>query len=255
MLRRGLAEQETAAQRRSKEQAPGLRPAASLVVAAGPSPSWFSGFGGAGLAEMLLLLGAGAALFCLLDAWYLLRLALALLRAQWLQPRVHDVLQEQSWPGLVLPSDLDWLLHMNNARYLREADLARIAHLARCGLLAALRAQGAGSVLAASCARHRRPLHLFERFAVRTRLLGWDARAFYLEQRFVSARDGFVCAVLLCRLHVLGGRPGRVVQHLCRREVDSPQLPEELLLWISYNEASSQKLRAESGLGINAKDQ
>ncbi|XP_067386142.1 protein THEM6 [Emydura macquarii macquarii] len=204
---------------------------------------------------LLLLLGAAAGLFCLLDAWYLLRLALAVLRAGWLQPRLRDVLQEQSWPGLVLPSDLDCLLHMNNARYLREADLARCAHLARCGLLAALRGLGAGTVLAASCARHRRALRPFERFAVRSRLLGWDARAFYLEQRFVSARDGFVCALLLCRLHVLGSGPGRVVRELYGREVDSPVLPEEVQHWISYNEASSQKLRAESGLGVNTKDQ
>ncbi|XP_065256291.1 protein THEM6-like [Emys orbicularis] len=169
-------------------------------------------------AMLLLLLGAGAALFCLLDAWYLLRLPLAVLHARWLQPRQRDVLQEQSWPGLVLPSDLDWLLHMNNARYLREADLARCAHLARCGIFDALRALGGSLVLAASCARHRRPLRLFERFAVRTRLLGWDARAFYLEQRFVSPRHGFVCALLLCRLHVVGSSPGRLVQHLCRRQ-------------------------------------
>ncbi|XP_039377273.1 LOW QUALITY PROTEIN: protein THEM6 [Mauremys reevesii] len=206
-------------------------------------------------AMLLLLLGAGAALFCLLDAWYLLRLPLAVLHARWLQPRQRDVLQEQSWPGLVLPSDLDWLLHMNNARYLREADLARCAHLARCGIFDALRALGGSLVLAASCARHRRPLRLFERFAVRTRLLGWDARAFYLEQRFVSPRQGFVCALLLCRLHVVGSSPGRLVQHLGHRQVDSPELPEEVQHWISYNEASSQKLRAESGLGINTKDE
>ncbi|XP_030409765.1 protein THEM6 [Gopherus evgoodei] len=204
---------------------------------------------------LLLLLGAGAALFCLLDAWFLLRLPLALLHALWLQPRLRDVLQEQSWPGLVLPSDLDWLLHMNNARYLREADLARSAYLARCGILDALRALGGSVVLAASCARHRRSLRLFERFAVRTRLLGWDGRAFYLEQRFVSPRHGFVCALLLCRLHVVGSSPGRLVQHLYQRQVNSPELPEEVQHWISYNEASSQKLRAESGLGINTKDE
>ncbi|XP_074841699.1 protein THEM6 [Carettochelys insculpta] len=204
---------------------------------------------------LLAAVAAGAALFCLLDAWYLLRLPLALLHARWLQPRLRDPLREQSWPGLVLPSDLDWLLHMNNARYLREADLARCAHLARCGLLGALRALGGRAVLAASCARHRRPLRLFQRFAVRTRLLGWDARAFYLEQRFVCARDGFVCALLLCRLHVAGCAPGRLVQHVCQRQVDSPELPEEVHLWIRCNEASSQKLRAESSLGMNSKDE
>lgn len=208
---------------------------------------------------MLQLLVAALALalayFALLDGWYLVRVPCAVLRARLLQPRVRDLLAEQRYPGRVLPSDLDLLLHMNNARYLREADVARAAHLARCGVLGALRELGAHAVLAASCARYRRSLRLFEAFEVRTRLLGWDGRAFYLEARFVSARDGFVCALLRSRQHVVGATPERVVQHLCKRRVEAPELPEELQHWVAYNEASSRLLRAESGLEASAKDQ
>lgn len=172
---------------------------------------------------MLPLLGwaavAAAALFALLDGWYLLRVPLSVLWARWLLPPAWDLLAEQSVGGLVLPADLDFLGHMNNARYLREADVARVVHLTRCGLLRAARALGAHLVLAASCCRHRRALRGLERFAVRTRLLGWDERAFLLEHRFVSRRDGFVCALLLVRLHLVGASPGRAVEHLCRRKV------------------------------------
>lgn len=38
-------------------------------------------------------------------------------------------------------------------------------------------------------------------------------------------------------------------------QVEPPELPEDLRHWIAYNEASSQLLRAESGLGGTAKDQ
>uniref|UniRef100_A0A4X2LQU6 Protein THEM6 n=2 Tax=Vombatus ursinus TaxID=29139 RepID=A0A4X2LQU6_VOMUR len=203
---------------------------------------------------LLVALGLAAAYFSLLDGWYLVRVPLAVLRARLLQPPVRDLLAEQTYAGRVLPSDLDLLRHMNNARYLREADVARAAHLARCGVLGALRALGAHAVLAASCARYRRSLRLLEPFEVRTRLLGWDGRAFYLESRFISGRDGFVCALLLFRQHVLGTTPDQVVQYLCKRRVESPELPEDLQHWISYNEASSQKLRAESGLS-STKDQ
>eukprot|EP00071_Canis_lupus_P056691 XP_851251.1 protein THEM6 [Canis lupus familiaris] len=92
-------------------------------------------------------------------------------------------------------------------------------------------------------------------FEVRTRLLVWDARAFYLEARFVSLRDGFVCALLRSRQHVLGTSPERVVRHLCKRRVEPPELPEDLRHWIAYNETSSQLLRAESGLSDVVKDQ
>lgn len=144
---------------------------------------------------------------------------------------------------------------MNNARYLREADVARITHLIRCGILGALRELGASTVLAASCARYRRALHLFEPFEVRTRLLGWDDRTFYLEARFVSLRSGFVCALLRFRQHVLGTSPERIIQHLCKRRVEPPELPEDLKHWVTYNEVSSQLLRAESGLSKDTKAQ
>ncbi|KAM9097155.1 protein THEM6 [Sarcophilus harrisii] len=229
------------------------RPLAARPLAARPA-SDPSPPAAAGMLWLLVALGLAAAYFSLLDGWYLVRVPLAVLRARLLQPPVRDLLAEQSYAGRVLPSDLDLLLHMNNARYLREADVARAAHLARCGVLGALRALGAHAVLAASCARYRRSLRLLEPFEVRTRLLGWDGRAFYLESRFLSGRDGFVCALLLFRQHVLGTTPDQVVQYLCKRRVESPELPEDLQHWINYNEASSQKLRAESGLS-STKDQ
>lgn len=188
----------------------------------GPAGTGAAGSAAAMLGLLVALLALALAYFALLDGWYLVRVPCAVLRARLLQPRVRDLLAEQRYAGRVLPSDLDLLLHMNNARYLREADVARAAHLARCGVLGALRALGARAVLAASCARYRRSLHLLEAFEVRTRLLGWDDRAFYLEARFISLRDGFVCALLRSRQHVLGTSPERVVQHLCKRKVSAP---------------------------------
>lgn len=38
-------------------------------------------------------------------------------------------------------------------------------------------------------------------------------------------------------------------------QVEPPELPEDLRHWVAYNEASSQLLRAESGLSDVVKDQ
>uniref|UniRef100_F6S0A7 Protein THEM6 n=2 Tax=Monodelphis domestica TaxID=13616 RepID=F6S0A7_MONDO len=203
---------------------------------------------------LLVALGLATAYFSLLDGWYLVRVPLAVLRASLLQSPIRDLLAEQTYVGRVLPSDIDLLLHMNNARYLREADVARAAHLTRCGVLGALRALGAHFVLASSCVRYRRSMNVLEPFEVRTRLLGWDGHAFYVESRFISRRDGFLCALLIFRQHVLGTTPDEVVQYVCKKRVESPEFSRELQHWISYNEASSQKLRAESGLS-STKDQ
>ncbi|XP_010964651.2 protein THEM6 [Camelus bactrianus] len=237
-------------------RAPAPRAQLAPVLRASPRAAPAAAAAAAAMLGLLVaVLALALAYFALLDGWYLVRVPCAVLRARLLQPRVRDLLAEQSYAGRVLPSDLDLLLHMNNARYLREADVARAAHLARCGVLGALRSLGARAVLAASCARYRRSLRLLEPFEVRTRLLGWDDRAFYLEARFISLRDGFVCALVRSRQHVLGTSPERVVQHLCKRRVEPPELPEDLQHWIAYNEASSQLLRAESGLSDVVKDE
>ncbi|XP_063307060.1 protein THEM6 [Pelobates fuscus] len=203
---------------------------------------------------LVLVLGLTAALFSILDVWYFLRAFLAILRAR-LQPVVKDLLKEHTFSSLVLPHDLDFLLHMNNSRYLREADFARLSFFTRSGLFGAIHSLGAGMVMAACTARYRRSLRLLETFEIRSRLLCWDDKAFYVEQRFVAPKDGFVCAVLLSRQHIIGNSPDKVVQSMCKRKVESPEFPEEVLHWIKYNDTSSQKLRAESGASNNTKDQ
>ncbi|XP_066434816.1 protein THEM6 [Eleutherodactylus coqui] len=202
----------------------------------------------------VLFLALTTVLFSLLDVWYFIRAFLAVLRAR-LQPVVKDLLKEHSFSGLVLPHDLDFLLHMNNSRYLREADFARLSYFTRSGLFGAIHSMGAGMVMAACTIRYRRSLRLLEAFEIRTRLLCWDEKAFYVEQRFVAPRDGFVCAILLSRQHIIGNCPDKVVQTMCKRKVESPEFPDEVMHWIDYNDNSSQKLRAESGVSNNSKDE
>uniref|UniRef100_A0A8C5MWY1 Protein THEM6 n=1 Tax=Leptobrachium leishanense TaxID=445787 RepID=A0A8C5MWY1_9ANUR len=202
----------------------------------------------------LLVLGLIATLFCFLDVWYFLRAAFAVLRAR-VQPVVKDLLKEHTFSSLVLPHDLDFLCHMNNSRYLREADFARLSFFTRSGLFGAIHSLGAGMVMAACTVRYRRSLKLLETFEIRSRLLCWDDKAFYVEQRFVAPKDGFVCAVLLSRQHIIGNSPDKVVQSMCKRKVESPEFPDEVQHWINYNDTSSQKLRAESGVSDSTKDQ
>ncbi|XP_049889542.1 protein THEM6-like isoform X1 [Epinephelus moara] len=198
--------------------------------------------------EMLLLvLGALLLLFCTLDVWYFLRGAQVFFEA-WFLPRIWDLLAEQSIDGMVLPHDLDYMGHMNNSRYLRECDFARFHHYMRNGLFMASRKLGARLVVGASTIRYRRSLAFREAFEIRTKILGWDEKAFYLEQRFVSKRDGFVSAIMLCRQNVVRCSPETIIEFVCKRKIECPEFPEDLKHWISFISASSQALRAESGL-------
>ncbi|XP_061550190.1 protein THEM6-like [Phycodurus eques] len=195
---------------------------------------------------LMLLLGALLALFCSLDVWYFARAAAAVVHA-WLQPPVRDVTAEQVTTGRVAPRDID-MCHMNNARYLRECDFARFSLYVRNGVFKALRALKASMVVGASTIRYRRPLCVGEAYELRSRVVTWDDKAFFLEQRFVSSKDGLVCAVMYCKQTVIRSSPGSIVQYLCKRKVECPEFPEDLQHWINFISASSQSLRAESGL-------
>ncbi|XP_072351257.1 protein THEM6-like [Scyliorhinus torazame] len=146
--------------------------------------------------------------------------------------------------GIVLLQDIDFLGHMNNSRFLRECDFARISLYIRNGMFHVTRKLKANMVLGAATIRYRRSLRLFEQFKIRSRILCWDEKAFYIEQEFISCRDSFVCATMLCRQNVLYSTPDKLLQILCKRKVECPDFPEELQLWIKYNLASSAKLKA-----------
>ncbi|XP_048868060.1 protein THEM6-like [Brienomyrus brachyistius] len=194
---------------------------------------------------LLWVLSGLLLLFCSLDVWYFLRGAVTVLRA-WLQGPVWDILAEQSVRSRVLLQDVDFMGHMNNGRYLRECDFARFAHYTRNGLMKGTRALGANMVVGASTIRYRRSLRLGEAFELRSRIVSWDDKAFFVEQRFVSCADGFVAAVMFCRQNVLRSSPDKVLQFLCKRKVECPEVPEDLQHWINYIKASSEVLRVEN---------
>jgi acyl-CoA thioesterase FadM len=102
---------------------------------------------------------------------------------------IHDVgaTRERVWL-----TDIDELRHMNNSVYLALLDHSRFDLLLRSGTWDRLRRAGVYPVVAAQTITYRRSLELGERFTIESRIVGYDERAVYVEQRFV--RDGEVVA-------------------------------------------------------------
>jgi YbgC/YbaW family acyl-CoA thioester hydrolase len=88
-------------------------------------------------------------------------------------------------PFRVWPTDLDVLGHVNNGVYFSMMDVGRVDLMVRSGLWRKIRENGIYPVIAAETMRFRRSLHLFERFRIATRVIGWDDKAFLLEQKFL----------------------------------------------------------------------
>lgn len=127
----------------------------------------------------------------------------------------------------------------------------------RNGLWRELTAHGGNLVVGSQSVRYRRELALGEAYSLETRVRCWDARAFYVEHRFVTQRAGggkpFVNAVVLVKNSVLGARsPAELVAALLpalsEQARTSPEMPADVAAWVASNDLSSKLLRAESGL-------
>jgi acyl-CoA thioesterase FadM len=141
----------------------------------------------------------------------------------------------------VLPGDLDYNIHMNNARYLALMDLGRVDLILRTGLWRAMWQQRWSAVLAGSLVRYRRSLKPFRRLTLKSRLIGWDEKWFYIEHRIEAA------GVLACQAIVRGaflGADGVVLPARLANTAGhvggSPVLPSWAASWRAADRALEQ---------------
>ena len=92
----------------------------------------------------------------------------------------------------VLPNDLDVQMHMNNGRFLSIMDLGRLDLIVRLGFWKVARQRGWYPIVGSVKFDYRRPLTVFQKFDMTTRIVGWDERWVFVEQEFHSG--GKLCA-------------------------------------------------------------
>jgi acyl-CoA thioesterase FadM len=99
----------------------------------------------------------------------------------------------------VMPSDLDLLGHVNNGIYLSLMDLGRMDMMIRSGKWQQLSKRGWYPVAASVTVTYRRSLRLWEKYVLETKVLGFDEKAMYIEQRFVRGNEVYVAAIMKAR--------------------------------------------------------
>ncbi|KAJ8922813.1 hypothetical protein NQ315_007848 [Exocentrus adspersus] len=191
-------------------------------------------------------------LYCLLELHYFLRTLACIVWAKLSKKKVY-ILDETRVAGICLTTDIDNLLnHMNNARYIRELDFAKIDFNERTGLYHQIKKNGGAIVLGATTIRYRRFIKLFSRYYITTKIIYWDDQNIYMEHRFVTPADGFVNAVVLCKTRLTNCNADQIITDLmvnssqCDLETaksQKPEVPVELAKWIESNEISSALLR------------
>ena len=157
---------------------------------------------------------------------------LAVLVASLFQPKA-GFLDECAIALRVWPNDLDSNLHMTNSRYLLAMDVGRWDLVVRTGFWRVLWRRRWFPVLASATLRFRRPLDPFQRYRLVTRLVAWDEKWGFIEQRF--EREGHVHAV--GRVKALFRGPGGQVPTAVLLaaagypEAPARQMPEAMRLW------------------------
>ncbi|MHA6669786.1 acyl-CoA thioesterase [Homoserinimonas sp. A447] len=120
----------------------------------------------------------------------LFRTILLWIKSHW-GPRfnVHDV---GRLTLRVLPTDLDVNNHVNNGVYFSLMDLGRFDLLHRSGAWATMMKNGFYPVVASETITFRKSLAPWQRYVLESKIVGYDEKAVYLEQRFVV--DGEIYA-------------------------------------------------------------
>jgi YbgC/YbaW family acyl-CoA thioester hydrolase len=132
----------------------------------------------------------------------------------------------------VVPTDIDTLMHVNNGMYLSFMDIGRVDLMIRAGAWDVLTRNGWYPVVASATITYRRSLQLWQRFTLETRLVGVDAKATYVEQRFVVGGEIFATAFVKARFLKKTGGTVTVAELTEALGYDtSAPLPEWLERW------------------------
>lgn len=141
------------------------------------------------------------------------------------------------------PNDCDLNLHLNNGRYLTFMDLGRVHLLAQIGLVRGLMRRRWTPVLSAAEINFIRPIGPLQKFELVTRLLTWDEKYFYIEQRFVA--HGRLCALAMAKGLFLRRRErveNRAVLALLGLDMAAPGMPEVVRHWNDLTALKKQHL-------------
>jgi acyl-CoA thioesterase FadM len=160
------------------------------------------------------------------------------LAASFFKPRL-SLLDEGSVMLRVWPNDLDVNLHLTNSRYLLAMDLGRWDFAMRTGMGREMWRRRWFPLLGSATLRFRKGIGPFQRYELRTRVVAWDEKWCWFEQRF-SVRD---TVYAVGRVKVLfrgkqGNVPTAELLSACGAlEAPPLQLPESIRLWLAAEDA------------------
>lgn len=137
--------------------------------------------------------------------------------------------------------DIDFNLHINNARYMVFMERARWDHPIQTNTWDVMLKEKLNFIIAGIEMGYIREIRFGKKFDVETRYLGWDDKYVYMEQRFVVGGKihayGMVKAVFLQRGKLT--QPAAVAATLGINPASDP-LPQHMQLWKQLSTAKRE---------------
>jgi acyl-CoA thioesterase FadM len=148
------------------------------------------------------------------------------------QPVTHDLLDRVSLKRHAGIFDIDINFHLNNANYLKFMDHGRLEHSVVTGLLKQMLNSDCRMVVSNTEIAYIREVMPYRPFYVRTRMLGWDEKYIYFDQRFDMEGELHTHALLRCvPLHKKKIITPQEFQSMTGFKRSSPALPEYIDSW------------------------
>lgn len=139
----------------------------------------------------------------------------------------------------VLPHDCDLNFHLNAGRFISFMDVGRIELIGRMRVLGTLLRRRWRPVMGGAVVRFRRSVLPFERFDVRSRVIGWDEKWIYVEH--IVEKGGTFCAIghmrTVIRTKEGANVPPADLLALFKLDIASPPLPEFVARWRDAEDA------------------
>lgn len=111
-----------------------------------------------------------------------------------------SIFDSVSLPMRALLTDIDAARHINNGMYFSLFDLGRFELMLRSGAWDVMRKNKWNPVVQAETITFRKSVVFNQKFTQETRLLGFDERCIYFEQRMVANGEIYVQATIATRM-------------------------------------------------------
>lgn len=170
-----------------------------------------------------------------MNLWFrMIRVIIRALMGRRLDPLATSRVYFRVWPH-----DLDVNGHMNNGRYLTLMDLGRLDLMLRTGMGRVVLREKWMPVMATAMIRFKRSLLPFQFFRLESRVLCWDDKWFYLEQKLVRGEREVAFALMKGCIRRSGGvvPPVEIFERVFGERVESPAMPTMVRQWQDSEDA------------------